>query len=120
MITDSTKYLFMSESFSVTHFKLPFYRLSLSNILYLLLPTYLLGLISLVVFFTPGGKDAFADRIGIIATLALAYIAFIQVIKDKIPAVPTVTYVEMINYAEISITSLVLLESFVFSVNEEY
>lgn len=70
----------------------------------------------MTIFFSIGGLDGFVDRLATIATLALAYIAFIQVIKDKIPAVPTVTYVEMINYAEIFITFLALVESFVSNV----
>ena len=61
-----------SASFSNAHFEIPLFRMPLVSIFSLMVPGYLLGLISLVIFFQPSGVDNLGDRVGAIATIFLA------------------------------------------------
>ena len=63
-----------------------------------MIPGYILGLISLVIYFQVGGQDGLADRVAAIATIILAYIAFIPVVRSQIPAVPKLSIIEAVGY----------------------
>ena len=69
-------------SFSSAHFNIPMARRPLVSLFELMVPGYILGLISLVIFFQSTGQDGLGDKVAAIATVMLAYIAF-QPIMDR-------------------------------------
>ena len=72
------------------------------------LPLWLLGLISLGIFFQ---ERTLADRIASIATVMIAHVAFMPVIRGQLPPSPKLTFTEILVYMEISITLFCLIES---------
>jgi len=54
------------------------------------LPLVLLGIINLAIFYQ---SASLADRVGNIATLMIAYIEMISVIRNQIPPSPDITIV---------------------------
>ena len=69
------------------------------------LPLWLLAVLNLGVFFQ---DDNLADRIASIASLALAFIAFIPTIREQIPPSPSIVFVEILVYL-VAATSLLAL-----------
>ena len=57
----------------------------------LIIPGWLLGIISLVIFFQSAGQDGLGGRVGGIATIMLAYIAFTPVLRGELPPSPQIT-----------------------------
>jgi len=76
--------------FQYAHFRIPLYKNPGTNLLAIFVPLYVLGLINLIVYFQ---DNRLADRIAVIATLTLAFIAFIPTINDQIPETPYVKLV---------------------------
>jgi hypothetical protein len=69
------------------------------------LPLWLLAVLNLGIFFQPEGLS---DRIAAIASLALAFIAFIPTIRGQIPPSPNIVFVEILVYL-VAGTSLLAL-----------
>ena len=67
-----------------------------------------MGLFNLGIFFQDTGL---ADRIGSLAALMIAFIALIPVVRDQLPANPSITLVEILVYLETFTTLLCLGES---------
>jgi hypothetical protein len=73
---------------------------------------WILGFITLCVFFQSAD---IGSRIGTIATLTLAYIAFLPTINSTIPATPYVKAVEILVYLQIMATILLLIQSLILA-----
>ena len=58
------------------------YKYPGSNLLSIFLPLWVLALINLTIYFQ---DISFAGRLAVIATITLAFIAFLPTINDKIP-----------------------------------
>ena len=59
------------------------------------LPLWLLGIMNLGIFFQDNG---FADRLATIATVMLAYMAFMPVVRSQLPPNPSITFIEILIY----------------------
>jgi hypothetical protein len=81
------------------------------------LPLWSLSLINLCLFFC---ENDYAQRLTAIATLTLAFIPTVQVVRGQIPSTPKVTFVEIAIYAEIFSTFLFLVESYTKRLIKEY
>jgi hypothetical protein len=84
-----------------------------------MVPGYILGLISLAIYFMPTGADGLGDRLGAIATIFLAYIALIPVVRQNISQSPKLTIIEVVGYLEVLISVLCLYDSFIGTVASE-
>lgn len=78
-----------------SHFQIPLYRIPIVSLLTIFFPIWLLGVASLVIFFQ---DFALADRVASIATILLAFIAFMPVIREQIPPNPKLTFIEILLY----------------------
>lgn len=76
--------------FQYTHFRIPLYKHPGSSLLAIFIPLWVTGFINLVVFFQ---DNRLADRMGVIATVSLAFIAFLPTINEKIPQTSMVKFV---------------------------
>ena len=63
-----------------------------ASIFNIIVPGYILGILSLMIFFIPDGVDGLSDRLGAIATIMLAFIATIPVLRAEIPKTPKMTF----------------------------
>lgn len=63
---------------SYAHFHFPFYRHPLKSLSVIFLPTFVLGIINMFIFFQ---EFYIADRIANISTLLISFIALINVIQ---------------------------------------
>lgn len=86
------------------------YRHPFTFILMVFLPTILLAIFNLAIFFQD--KDL-AGRIASLATLLVAYTAFLPTVREQIPPSPKITIFEMCLYAIMSTTVLCLLRSII-------
>lgn len=68
--------------FQYTHLIIPLYKYPGNALFTIFLPTFLLALLSLAIFFQ---ESELSGRIGAIATMILGYIALIPSIKDRLP-----------------------------------
>lgn len=94
--------------FQYAHFRIPMYKYPATSLIQIFIPLWLLGFINLAVFFQDAGL---ADRIASIATLALAYIAFLPTINESIPETPSILLVEILILIETICTVLTLVQS---------
>lgn len=76
--------------FQYTHFRIPLYKNPGSSLLSIFIPLWVTAIINLVVFFQ---DNRLADRMAVIATASLAFIAFLPTINEKIPQTSTVKFV---------------------------
>lgn len=74
------------------------------------LPVLLLAIISLAVFFQ---DFSLSGRISSIATLMVAYTAFLPTVRESIPPSPNVTMVDIILYSLISTCLMCLVRSWI-------
>jgi hypothetical protein len=81
--------------FQYVHFRIPLYKYPGASLINIFLPLWVLGFINLLIFFQ---DIALSGRIGAIATLTLAFIAFIPTINDQIPQTPYIKGVEILVY----------------------
>jgi len=79
-------------------------------LLTVIFPIIMLDLISLVIFAT---ENSLSDRIGNIATLMLALLAYLPTVRSEIPYVPYFTFCDNVIYSCIFINALCLLEAFI-------
>lgn len=68
--------------FQYTHLIIPLYKYPGNSLITIFLPTLLLALLSLAIFFQ---EPELSGRIGAIATMILGYIALIPSIKEQLP-----------------------------------
>jgi hypothetical protein len=83
------------KNFQYAHFRITMYKYPGVNLISIFVPLWILGLINLFIFFQ---ERALANRIAGIATLTLAFIAFIPTINDTIPQTPNIKLVEILVY----------------------
>ena len=86
------------QSFNHAHFTLPMARSPIVTFFKIIVPNWLLGFISLVIFFQEGGKAGLGSRIPGIATIMLAYIATMPLLREEIPPAPQLTLLEISGY----------------------
>lgn len=67
-----------------------------------------MGLINLTIFFQ---DNRLADKIAVIATITLAFIAFLPTINEKIPQTSSIKLVEILIYLETGATLLTLMDA---------
>lgn len=101
--------------FQYVHFRIPMYKYPGNNLISIFFPLYVLGFINLLIFFQ---DISLAGRIGAIATLTLAFIAFIPTINDQIPQTPNIKLVEILVYMETIASILCLIQSLNLTVNK--
>jgi hypothetical protein len=97
-----------AKNFQYVHYRIPLYKYPGANLLSIFLPLWVLGFINLLIFFQ---DNRLADRIAVIATLTLAFIAFIPTINEQIPETPYVKLVEILVYIETAANILCLVQS---------
>ena len=95
--------------FNSCHFEIPLYRLPIVPLCLTFIPFWLLGLISLFIFFTPTNFDVRVYNVGMVM---LAYIAFLPVIRSQLPENPRITLIEILLYLEIVATIICMIESY--------
>jgi hypothetical protein len=83
------------KNFQYVHFRIVMYKYPGVNLISIFVPLWILGVINLFIFFQ---DRTLANRIASIATLTLAFIAFIPTINDKIPQTPNIKIVEILVY----------------------
>lgn len=69
-------------NFQYVHFRIPMYKYPGSNLLSIFLPLWVLAFINLTIYFQ---DVSFAGRLAVIATITLAFVAFLPTINEKIP-----------------------------------
>jgi hypothetical protein len=73
------------KQFQYVHFRIPLYKYPGANLVSIFVPLWVLGFINLLIFFQ---DSALSGRIAAVATLTLAFIAFIPTINAQIPQTP--------------------------------
>lgn len=101
--------------FQYVHFRIPMYKYPGTNLISIFVPLWVLGFINLLIFFQ---DITLAGRIGAIATLTLAFIAFIPTINDQIPTTPNIKLVEILVYMETVASILCLIQSLSLTLNK--
>ena len=66
------------KAFQYTHFRIPLYKHPGLDLFQIFVPLWILGLINLIVFFQ---ENILADKMAIISTVTLAFIAFVPTIN---------------------------------------
>ena len=92
------------------HFHLPLYKLPTVALTTIFVPLFFLGAINLAIFFQ---DPALGNRVLSIATLMIAFVQLIPIIRDQIPPNPTVTVIEVIVYMEALTTFFCALQSLI-------
>lgn len=90
------------------HFHIPLYKFPFVPLFIVLVPLALLGVINIAIFFQ---DYSLGDRVGNIATLMIAFVGMIPVIREQIPPTPYVTLIEIFIYCEIFTALLCLVHS---------
>ncbi len=83
---------------------MPVYKFPGISILTIFLPIEILGAIGLLVFFQ---EPALSNRLMTIATLILAFVAFLPTINESIPQTPTIKLVDILIV--LHLTAILLL-----------
>jgi hypothetical protein len=83
------------KNFQYVNFRIPLYKYPGVNLVQIFIPLWILGFITLLIFFQ---DTALSGRIASIATLTLAFIAFIPTINSQIPQTPYIKLVEILIY----------------------
>jgi hypothetical protein len=86
------------------------YRYPFNTVLTIFLPILLLAVITLAIFFQDFG---FGGRIASIATLMVAYSAFLPTVRESLPPVPTCMMFDVIVYSMIFTSILCLIRSWI-------
>jgi hypothetical protein len=73
--------------FQYVHFRIPMYMYPGANLVSIMLPLWILSFINLLIFFS---SNDLGSRISSVATLILAFIAFIPTINSQIPDTPNI------------------------------
>lgn len=97
--------------YQYVHFRIPLYKYPGVNLVSIFLPLWVLGFINLLIFFQ---DRSLSGRIAAIATLTLAFIAFIPTINEQIPQTPNIKLVEILIYIETIASILCLIQSLLY------
>ena len=87
---------------------IPLYRLPIVPLLTISLPIWILGWVSLAIFFQDFGLG---DRIASIATVMIAYTQFFVIIRQQLPKTHKITFMETLINTSIIINIFCLIES---------
>lgn len=83
------------ESFQYGHFIIPLYRHPMDSVASIFIPLWLLGIINLAIYYQ---EVKLADRVGSLATLIVAHVALIPIIRENVPPNSTIAFVEILIY----------------------
>ena len=83
------------KQFQYAYFRIPLYKYPGANLISIFIPLWVLGFINLAIFFQ---EPSLSGRIAAIATLTLAFIAFIPTINETIPQTAEIKLVEILVY----------------------
>ena len=99
--------------FQYGHFVMPIYKSPLPTILTLFVPTWLLGIINLGIFFQDVDQenDSSGKRLLNIGALMIAYTALIPTIRSSIPPASQIIFIEIIMYLQSLTTLFSLIET---------
>ena len=95
-------------SFRYAHFQIPLYRIPVVSLLTISLPIWILGWVSLAIFFQ---DFELSNRISSIATIMVAYTQFLSIVRGELPPTPKITFIEVLINASIIINIFCLIES---------
>jgi hypothetical protein len=85
------------------------YRFPLTDLITIFVPLLLLSLINLTIFFQ---DNTLSGRVSSIATLMVAYSAFLPTVRTRIPPSPNFTFIDFFVYSLLSSSVLCLLRSY--------
>ena len=94
--------------FQYAHIRVPLYKHPGVTLLEIFIPLWILGLINIFVFFQ---QNVMADKMATIATVALAYVAFIPTINATVPNTPEIKLIDILIYMNILTTILTMIDS---------
>ena len=77
-------------NFQTAHFHMPVYRFPTVTLGTIFFPLWLMGIINLGIFFQ---SPDLADRIASIATMMIAFVALIPIIREQVPPNPKLTII---------------------------
>ena len=83
------------KNFQYAHFRIPLYKYPGASLVSIFVPLWVVGFINLLIFFQ---ANDLGGRIASIATLTLAFIAFIPTINEQIPQTPYIKLIEILIY----------------------
>lgn len=87
---------------------MPFYKHPGVNLIEIFIPIWILGFINVLVFFQ---ANNLAEKLAIIATIALAFIAFFPTINESVPNTPEIKMIDILIYLEVLTTFLTMIDS---------
>ena len=96
--------------FQYAHIRIPLYKHPGVNLFEIFVPLMILGFINILVFFQ---ENILADKLAIIATATLAFIAFIPTINEAIPNTPEIKLMDILIYMEVLTTILTMIDSLI-------
>ena len=94
--------------YQYAHIRVPLYKHPGVTLLEIFIPLWILGLINIFVFFQ---QNVMADKMATIATVALAYVAFIPTINATVPNTPEIKLIDILIYMNILTTILTMIDS---------
>jgi hypothetical protein len=97
------------KNFQYIHFRIPLYKYPLSSLISLCVPMWVLAFINLSIYYAT--CNVVADKIATIATVTLAFVAFLPTVNEKIPQTSVIKLIEVIIYVQIGTTFLTLIDS---------
>lgn len=89
---------------------MPFYKHPGVNLIEIFIPIWILGFINVLVFFQ---ANDLAGKLAIIATIALAFIAFFPTINASVPNTPGIKMIDILIYLEVLTTFLSMIDSLI-------
>ena len=103
-------------NFQYGNFVVPLYKYPVVEFLTVFIPMWLFAVITLGVFFQDSGLG---DRLATIATLLIAYVALIPVIRQQVPPSPRITLTEFLVYFQSSTSLLAMVHSISYRNEDE-
>ena len=97
------------KNYQYAHFRIPMYKHPVSSLIEIFIPVWVLAAINLGIYYQE--SNVVADKIASIATVMLAFVAFIPTINEKIPPTKFIKLIEIILYIQIGTTLLTLFDS---------
>jgi hypothetical protein len=80
------------------------------NLFEIFVPLWILGFINIIVYFQ---ANNLAEKLAIIATITLAFIAFIPTINETVPSTPEIKLIDILIYLEVLTTILTIIDSLI-------
>lgn len=97
--------------FRSAHFLLPVYRSPIVSILTIFVPIWFLGWIGFGIFYVD--FEEFQDRLAAIATLMIAYVTHLFIVKDELPKTSRPPLIYLLIYLSIGINIGCMIDSIV-------